>query len=211
MKFVSFIFAAIVAASAVEASTLRASSAVDVTNPIDNAGEHASDAEGGDRELADFYAGYDYKKLYVFWTGKGTRCWDAASFDNSGDPIPYARECKYEDGQYWSYTKDGQIYNKKYQKCVSYDYNKKQGHYFFDSAGNDYPVYIYLEDCGDYSWQRWVYVDKHWVSSYDGTCIDLVRDHGGYFAPEQCKKCWKDHLHTVEDYWFYDWDDNYCA
>jgi hypothetical protein len=208
MKFLAFIFIAVSAVSAVEASSLRVSAVQDIAEVIHTPNAPGSDVQGGNRELTEFYDDYDYRKIYTYWTGQGTRCWDAKSFGSSGTPIPYARECRYDEGQYWTYTKYGQIYNKKYGKCLTYDYDKQHEHYYYDSKGNEYPVYLYLDECYDYAWQRFLYVDKHWVSAYDGTCIDLVRDHGGYFATEKCKKCSKDHLHTIEEYWFSDFDDS---
>ena len=195
MKFLSFVFAAIAAVSAVEASTLRASSAEDVTGTVVNQNGPALDEKRGDRELADFHDDYDYKKIYTTWTSVGKKCWDVYK-DDDGTLYLYAKVCKFKDSQYWTYTTDGQIYNKEYEQCVFYDTNHD---------------YLYLADCDDHSsFQRFLYVDKHWVSAYDGTCIDLDREHGGYYTTEKCKKCWKDHLHTIEESWFYDWDDSYC-
>jgi hypothetical protein len=212
MKFLAFIFASVLAVCAVDASSLRVSDPDDIVitdtvhTPIGEPGSDATQDEH--RGLVEFYDDFDYKKIYVHWTGKGNRCWDVKYY--KGYYIPYAVTCKNIDSQYWTYTKDGQIYNKYYEQCLSYDYDKQYEHYWYDSKGKKYPTYIYLDDCDDVSWQRFLYVDQHWVSGYDGYCIDLVRDGGGYFQAETCKKCWKDHEYTIEDYWFSYFDESQC-
>lgn len=157
----------------------------------------------------------DYKKIFVRWKGK-KRCWDAVKvkINNNWVRIPYATKCKYTDSQYWAYTEDGQIFNSKYQKCLTYDQDHNAG--FIWNNNKTLPVYIFLDGCNEQSVeQRFLYVDKHWVSAYgDGTCIDLVSEHGdtgGFFDIQGCKKCYPDQEFTIEDDWFFEFDDSNCS
>lgn len=211
MKFLDIIFTAILAVSAVDASSARVSAPKDtVTKTIQAANdESALDSnEGEHRGLVDYFDDYDYKKIYVHWTGKGTRCWDIKKVGNYY--VPFATACKNRDSQYWTYTKDGQIYNKYHQKCLAYDHDYQYGYLWYDSNGNSYPVYIYLDYCDNVPEQKFLYVDGHWVSAYDGTCVDLVRDYGGFFETQVCQKCWKDQEFPVEDTWFSYFDESHC-
>lgn len=191
MKFLlaSIASAIVLAVSTVEASSLR--------------------GPAPERELVEYYEDYDYKKISVQWTGQGTKCWDAKQY--SSYIIPYATSCTNYDGQYWTYTKGGQIYNKYYQKCLAYDYAKQYGYNWVDGAGQSYPVYIYLDNCDDVSsWQKFLFVNDHWVSAHDGTCVDLVRDYGGYFETQTCQACWSDQEFEVEGTWFSYFDESQC-
>lgn len=146
------------------------------------------------------------KKIKVKWPshhphGSYYKCWDAG--EQHGVVIPYARDCHYsQKDQDWWYNEHGQIYNRHYNKCITYNYNDS---FNYNYGGYKYaPLYLY--DCHpDWANQKFLYVHEHWVSAYDGLCVDLYRDGGGYFHMNHCNKYWSDQIHDVEDYWFYPW------
>ncbi len=143
---------------------------------------------------------YYWKRIQVQWS-YDWKCWDAG--DQYGDVIPYARRCRYGyDTQQWFYTPYGQIKNKGYPgKCVTYDYNNQK------SYGYSYQYRpLYLAPCRD-DWlaQKFNYIHNHWVSHYDGKCIDLYRNGGGYFHMNDCYQTNTDQIHKVDNYWFYPW------
>jgi hypothetical protein len=137
----------------------------------------------------------EYKYIEVYDQGaKKNKCWEAVQ--ESGYYYIVAKDCnssnQYQD---WYYTKYGELKNRKYNDyCVHYDvYN------------NNYYDYIALEKCNGGSHQAWHYIEKHFVSKYDGYCVDLCRNCGGKFEVKACDQTNADQIHKVEGYWFYGW------
>jgi Ricin-type beta-trefoil lectin domain len=157
-------------------------------------GSVAAETVRGGQERA--LTSYQYKTIQV--TNKDTgkeMCWEAVEQNNYY--YVYAKECvESQYQQYWYYTKRGELKNRYYgdEYCVYYDLNKK-----------DQYDYLVLEKCHGGSNEAWNYIDYHWVSHYDGYCVDLCRNCGGTFEVKKCVKDETDQKHYVEDYWFYGW------
>ena len=154
----------------------------------------------GERALTN--NNYDYKYIEVYdQDSNGYKCWEAVNGQGNGNYYGIqAKNCNHNNQkQDWYYTKYGELKNRHYgdDYCVHYDiYNND--YYYQD--------YLVLEKCNKGgSNQAWNYIHKHWVSHYNGYCIDLDRNGGDYFEAKQCENNNKDQEHEVEDYWFYAW------
>ena len=158
-------------------------------------GAAAESVRGGgiQRQMTTGDSGYKYIEVYD-QGAKKNKCWEAVQ--ENGYYYVAAKDCnnsnEYQD---WYFTKYGELKNRKYNDyCVHYDVYK-----------NNYYDYLALEKCNGGSHQAWHYITNHFVSKYDGYCVDLCRNCGGKFEVTPCNKDNADQIHKVEDSWFYTW------
>jgi len=156
----------------------------------------------GGREQRTLTNNNDYKYIQVYdESANEYKCWETVSEQgNNNYYYVEAKDCdNSKQSQEWYYSKYGELKNHAYgdDYCVHYDIYSNDYYY------NDYLV---LEKCNQGgSNQAWNYIEKHFVSHYNGYCIDLCRDCGNKFEVKQCATNNKDQEHEVEDYWFYAW------
>jgi len=153
------------------------------------AAEYVRGVDANRKLTASGHSGYKYIQVFNKDSHK-YQCWEAVQ--SHGYYYVQAKDCsssnQYQD---WYYTEHGELKNRKYDGyCVHYDIENKHP--------NDY---ITLEECDGGSHQAWNYIEKHFVSKYDGYCVDLCRRCGSYFEMKQCyDNDYKDQIQEVEGY-----------